>query len=253
MKLPLLISIPHGGTKIPEEVSRQVHLSPKDLFEDSDSFTREIYGIKEDVLTLVETDIARAFIDLSRDITDRPPENPDGIVKTKTCHGHSIYSSAAFPDEATLKILVQKYYDPYHKMIEDTFKGATEIQLALDCHTMEPIGPAISPDTGKERPSICLGNNFGKSCPDKWVQNLSKCFQKSFNLDEGEITINEPFAGGYITRKYGNNPLPWVQIEMNRKMYLSSPWFDKNNRSVAPDRLKDLRESFREGLELFFS
>ncbi|MGV7222698.1 MAG: hypothetical protein ACQ9MH_14365 [Nitrospinales bacterium] len=41
-QLPYLISIPHGGTKIPEEVAGSVCLSKKDLFEDGDAFTREI-------------------------------------------------------------------------------------------------------------------------------------------------------------------------------------------------------------------
>ncbi len=234
-------------------MTSQFCLSQKDLFEDSDSFTRDIYGIHDDVLALVETDIARAVVDLSRDISDRPPENPDGIIKSETCHGHTIYSSKEFPDEVTFQNLVKQYYDPFHKKIQDLLNGPSGIKLALDCHSMEPIGPTISPDTGKERPSICLGNNSGKSCPDEWIQKLSCCLQKSFNLDEGDIQINKPFAGGHITRKYGNNPIPWIQIEMNRNLYLTTPWFDQKNLSVAQDRLNELRSFFLEGLKLFFS
>lgn len=251
-KLPLLISIPHGGTKIPAEVSDNVCLSAKDLFEDSDSFTREIYGIKEEVLELVETDIARAFVDLSREISDRPPENPDGIVKSKTCHGQTIYNSGSFPKGSVFDTLIGKYYDPYHKKLKEILNETSAIQLAIDCHTMEPVGPAISPDQGKERPLICLGNNFGKSCPEEWVLKLAESFQKSFGLKEGEVKINQPFAGGYLTRKYGNSPIPWVQIEMNRSLYLSKPWFDESNLSVEPERLEQLKNCFLEGLRRIF-
>jgi formiminoglutamase len=225
-KLPILISIPHGGTKFPAEISDRVCISKKDLFEDGDAFTREIYGIRDEVQAFVETDIARAFIDLNRETSDRPPHNPDGIIKSKTCHGQPIYSPELFLDEAIIESLIQKYYDPYHNKIRDLLHTEKEIQLALDCHTMEPVGPSISSDEGKERPLLCLGNNYGKSCPDD-------------------------FAGGHITRKYGNDPIPWIQIEMNRKLYLSAPWFDNKSLTVNPSRLNQLREAFKTGLNLF--
>lgn len=251
-KFPVLISIPHGGTKIPEEILDRVCISKKDLFEDGDAFTREIYGIKNEVLALIETDIARAFIDLNRETSDRPPKNPDGVVKSQTCHNQPIYSPELLLSESTIESLIQKYYDPYHKKIRELLNAQPGIQLALDCHTMEPVGPSISPDEGKERPLICLGNNYGKSCPNEWVQKLAECFQESFNLKEEEVKINEPFAGGYITRIYGNAPIPWIQIEMNRRLYLSDPWFDNRNLTVNPSRLEQLREDFKTGLDLFW-
>ncbi len=250
-KRPILISIPHGGTKIPHEISDRVCITKKDLFEDGDAFTREIYGIKDEVQALIETDIARAFVDLNRETSDRPPKNPDGIVKSKTCHSQPIYSSQIFQNEPIVESLIQKYYDPYHKKIRDLLSTQSQIQLALDCHTMEAVGPSIAPDRGKERPLICLGNNYGNSCPDEWVQKLAECFQESFSLQEGDVKINEPFAGGYITRKYGNDPVPWIQIEMNRKLYLSDPWFDRKSFTVIPSRLSQLRDAFKTGLNLF--
>ncbi|GJL79845.1 MAG: N-formylglutamate deformylase [Nitrospinaceae bacterium] len=250
-KLPFLISIPHGGTKTPQEISDRVCITQKDLFEDGDAFTREIYGIRDEVQAFIETDIARAFVDLNRETSDRPPKNPDGIVKTKTCHGQPIYSPGLLLDETIGEELIQKYHDPYHKKIRELLNTHSGIKLGLDCHTMEPVGPPIAPDSGKERPLICLGNNYGKSCSDEWVQKLAECLQEGFHLKAGDVTINEPFAGGYITRKYGNDPVPWIQIEMNRKLYLSNPWFDPKSLTVDPRRLSQLREAFKTGLNLF--
>ncbi|MGV7222697.1 MAG: N-formylglutamate amidohydrolase, partial [Nitrospinales bacterium] len=68
---------------------------------------------------MVETDIARAVIDLNRDVSDRPPKNPDGIVKTKTCHGQKVYSPDSFPDDYLVVNLIQKYHTPYHKNIQE--------------------------------------------------------------------------------------------------------------------------------------
>jgi formiminoglutamase len=250
-KLPILISIPHGGDQIPIEVSDRVCLTPKDLFEDSDSFSREIYGIKEDVLELVETDIARAFIDLNREISDRPPKNPDGIVKTQTCHGKPIFYPNHIPDTTLSSQLIDKFYIPYHQKIKTCLESRSEILLALDCHTMESVGPAISPDQGKHRPLICLGNVDGKSCSNEWVERLAECIRESFQLKKEDVKINQPFAGGYITQKYGNHPIPWIQVEMNRSLYLSEPWFDKNALNVNSNRLKELKTNFKRGLKSF--
>ena len=250
-KLPFLISIPHGGDQIPEEISNRICLSPKDLFEDSDSFSRDIFGIKGDVVALVETHIARAIIDLNRAMDDRPPHNPDGVVKTKSCHGKPVYSSGQFPDNFLIDKLIEKYYQPYHHEIQDILKARSGIRLALDCHTMEATGPAISPDPGEDRPLICLGNNQGKSCPNEWVERLAECFRESFYLKEGDVTINQPFAGGFITQKYGKGPIPWIQVEMNRSLYLSEPWFDKKVLKVNPNRLEELNVNFKRGLTNF--
>ncbi len=250
--LPILISIPHGGDLVPSEVIDKVCLSSKDLFEDSDSFTREIYGIKENVMALVETKIARAIIDLNRDVLDRPPKNPDGIIKTRTCHGKAIYRYDDFPGEPLIKKLIQGYYHVYHQKIVDLLAKQPGLQLALDCHSMEAIGPEISPDRGQERPMICLGNNHGESCPNEWAEKLAECFRESFQLGENEVTINQPFAGGFITKKYGNAPLPWIQIEMNRSLYLKQPWFNRETLSVDTARLEELRTSFLGALRKFF-
>ncbi len=253
-KFPVLISIPHGGARIPEEINGKICLSPKDLFDDGDAFTREIYGINENVLALVETDIARAVVDLNRETNDLPPENPDGIVKTFTCHGKPVYKPENFPDDSTIETLIQKYYRPYHKQIQTLVDNPQAgIQLALDCHTMEPTGPSISPDQGKERPLFCLGNNHGKSCPDEWAEKMANCLRESFDLREDEATINRPFAGGFITRKYGANPIPWLQIEMNRKLYLADPWFNKSTLEIDRERLDKLKEQFKRAIELFFA
>lgn len=63
-----------------------------------------------------------------------------------------------------------------------------------------------------------------------------------------EVTINNPFKGGFITRNYGNNPLPWIQIEMNRKIYLSEEYFDYRTLKMRGDRLTELNGKLREVL-----
>ena len=251
-RFPVLLSIPHGGTGVPEEIRDRVAISAKDQFEDSDAFTQEIYGFGNEVLAQVQSQVARVFVDMNRAEDDRPPQNPDGVVKTQTCHEKTIYLPSKELDDTWTQGLLDTYYFPYHQSITHTLAEHTGLQLALDCHTMEAVAPSIAPDPGQCRPLICLGNNHGKSCPQKITDRLAACFREGFGLEEKDVVLNRPFAGGYITRTYGEGPLPWVQVEMNRILYLSEPWFDANTLTVEPQRLQELNQRFRNTLLLFF-
>ncbi len=252
-KFPVLVSVPHGGTEIPEELAGRLCLSAKDQFEDGDAFTREIYGIQNDVLAYVEGNIARAYVDLNRDISDRPPNNPDGVVKTMTCLGKPIYHSGQELDDGLIESLLEKYYQPYHQSILQKINSQDDLRLMLDCHTMEAIGPEISPDRGKARPKFCLGSNKGVSCSLELAERMAHCLKIAFGLNAEDVVIDKPFSGGYITRNYGNKSIPCMQIEMSRIFYLSSPWYDSNKLTVDPNRLKLLQSNFLKTLALFFN
>jgi N-formylglutamate amidohydrolase len=58
------------------------------------------------------------------------------------------------------------------------------------------------------------------------------------------------FSGGYITRHYGNNPLPCIQIELNRAMYLNTPWFDQQSQEIQQERIIELQQNFKRSLEI---
>ena len=118
---------------------------------------------------------------------------------------------------------------------------------------MEAIGPAISPDSGMERPLICLGNRFGEAAPNELIEKIRLGFINVFELNESDVTINKPFAGGFITRSYGNNPMPWVQVEMNRSLYLREPYFDSASLQISEERLIELNNKFASVLKNIFS
>ncbi len=252
-RLPILLSIPHGGDQIPAELEDRLLAGGKEIFEDSDAFTRQIYDLKEKVRHVVKANIARAIIDPSRSANDLPPDNPDGVIKSHTCFGKTIYKPDLQPTQAEINSLLEKYYHPFHKQIQSIVNDRkSDLELCLDCHSMEEIGPAIAPDTGKRRPVICLGNRFGEASPDEMVLKLRECLIIAFELDETDITINKPFAGGFITRNYGNNPLPWIQIEMNRKLYLKKPHFNPETLEISAEKTEDLKGRFYQALKNYF-
>lgn len=251
MTFPVLICIPHSGKKIPAELRQRIKIKPKDVFEDIDAYTKEIYDIGTNAMKIISTQYARTFIDVNRNENDLPPEQPDGIVKSMTCYKNTIYKKGKEPDEKLRTKLIKKYYDPYHTEIIGATKFL-DFKLALDCHSMAPVAPDISPDVGKERPLICLGNCYGKSCPMDTTVKLAECFMHAFGLREQDIKINKPFFGKYTTQKYGNKPVPWVHVELNRKLFLEKPWFNSATQKVDKKRLLKLNYMFEMALRLFF-
>ncbi len=248
--LPVLLSIPHGGMDVPAEVEDRAGLSRLDIHDDIDPFVREIYDLGRKVAAVVSTPIPRTFVDLNRARDDRPPQNPDGVVKTLTCVGKGIYAHGKELHAALIDTLLEQYYEPYHQRLRAAVQDPT-IKLALDCHSMQAVGPQISPDVGQPRPVFCLGNARGQACSPETTQRLADCLRRAFELQEHEVTLNQPFSGGYITRTYGGRPLPWVQVEMNRSLYLAAPWFERETLAMDSHRLRELNRRFERALSLF--
>ena len=92
-----------------------------------------------------------------------------------------------------------------------------------------------------------------KTSSEEMIILLADSIAESFEIDKSEIKLNEPFHGGYITKTYVNNPVPWLQIEMSREMYLLKPWFDENTLEMKPVHLENLNKKFEKSLKLFFS
>ncbi len=248
-KLPILVSVPHGGDKAPLEVKNNIKLSYQDIFDDIDPYTKVIYDLKNLVKYQISTDIARTFIDLNRSRNELPPENPDGVIKTVTCYNNQIYYENL--NSKIINTLINKYYIPYHNKINEICNNK-KTEIAFDCHSMAETGPDFSLNPGEPRPLFCISNNLGKTCPDSYLEELSKIIAKIFSFDSVDITVNQPFKGGFIARYWGNNPIPWIQIEINRKLYLNDQYFDSSAKTVKPERLKYLNKKMNEVIKNFY-
>ena len=151
MKLPILISVPHAGLSVPPEVESFCTLTESDIIADSDEGAAEIYDLADHVESFITTDGARAIVDLNRAPDDI---RTDGVVKTHTIWEVPIYNQALPQD--VVDQLLDKYYQPYHDRLRSVPND--KIKLCVDCHTMAATGPPIGPDTGTERPAVCLGD-----------------------------------------------------------------------------------------------
>ena len=208
MTLPLLISVPHAGLKVPPEVEKFCILTPEQIAADSDEGASTIYAMESEVAAYLTTDIARAIVDLNRAEYDR---KPDGVVKTQTCQKAPVYERPL--PEDLIETLLARYYRPYHEKLKAL---ADKAKLGIDCHTMAEFGPPIGPDSGCERPYVCLSDADG-TCPREWFTEFVTCFESIFG--EG-VSVNAPFKGGHIIRSHAAE-LPWIQVELSRAVFLS--------------------------------
>lgn len=206
MTLPLALSVPHAGLLVPDRLAARCLLTPEQVELDGDVGAAEIYRLAHHVREFTTTVVARAVLDLNRATDDR---RQDGIVKTHTCWDEPIWREPLAAEDA--EWLIDEYWRPYHGCLA-RWRG--QVKLAVDCHTMAENGPPVGPDPGQRRPLVCLGDGGGTACPRPWVDELQRCFARYFG--DSEVTVNEPFAGGYITRTHGGPAQPWVQLELSR-------------------------------------
>jgi formiminoglutamase len=226
VRLPFLLSVPHGGLRVPPEAAPFCVLTEDEIREDGDEGAAEIYALGDEVEVFVTTEIARAIVDMNRAEDDR---RKDGVVKTHTCWDVPVY--APTPPESVLKELIERYYRPYHALLREGAAG--EVALGIDCHTMAAHGPPVGPDPGQERPVVCLSNG-GMTCPEKWLRGLAASLEQTLEL---EVRLNDPFPGGSITRTYAAL-MPWVQLELSRAPFLS----EAQKRERVLEALRRFRE-----------
>ncbi|RMH14039.1 MAG: N-formylglutamate amidohydrolase, partial [Planctomycetota bacterium] len=207
MTLPLVISVPHAGLAVPEELVERNLLTPAQIAHDGDEGAATIYDFPGEVLAYHRADIARAFVDLNRAEDDF---RKDGVIKTHTCWDEPIYDKPLEP--ALVTRLIERYHRPYHERLDKVPQAAL---LGVDCHTMAAAGPPVGPDPGKPRPRVCLSNAEG-TCSSALLESLADAFRSFFD----EVRLNDPFRGGYIIRRHAG-PLPWVQLELSRAPFMS--------------------------------
>ncbi len=209
MTLPLLISVPHAGVRVPPEVESLCILTEDEIIRDGDEGAKRIYHpLKTLVTAFVTTDIARAIVDMNRSEGDR---RKDGVIKTHTCWNVPVYGEDV--GEGIIRTLIEKYHRPYHKQLTCF---VDEVILGVDCHTMAAEGPTIGPDSGVTRPHLCL-SDYGGTCPREWTLSLAGCLEQAFGT---KVSINDPFRGGYIIRSHAKE-IPWIQLELSRARFLS--------------------------------
>lgn len=152
--IPLIVSIPHSGTYIPQTM--QEKLVDNVILANMDWYLPNLYSFLKDLeITTIVNNVSRYVIDLNREITDSINTSyVDNYVYTKTTFNNPMYKTDLEDEEVRDRIT--KYYTPYHqtleKLINDKLSNFNKIYL-IDLHS---FGKDI--DT-----NIVLGNRNGQT------------------------------------------------------------------------------------------
>jgi formiminoglutamase len=229
---PFLISVPHGGTAVPDHIRPLLLLSDEDLRYYCDPQTRVIFGYQDRTAAYIDTDISRMVVDLNRPPLPLPLRDPDGIIKLRTIDGRDVWRPGQVPDMDLAHSLLMTWYFPYHQQIDELI-DRHPVRIAFDCHSMLPYGSEHQKDAGRVRPLVCLGNNGDRrgrarkgsivTCSEEWITTLACMFRHEFSLDD-KVAINNPFSGGFIANAhFWHKGVAWIQIEINRALYEPAP------------------------------
>ncbi|HII76029.1 MAG TPA: N-formylglutamate amidohydrolase [Methanolinea sp.] len=259
--LPILISIPHGGVGIPEEVAGAVALDPPALSYYSDPASERLFGFKAEVKAFASARVSRVIVDLNRPPYHLPPRRRDGVVKFQTSLGAPVWKEGMQPDIQAIHRLLLRHYFPYHAKL-DSLLDSRKIAVAFDCHSMVPVGLPGQPDEGQPRPLICLGNNGDRNghprrgalctCPPEWIRQLAERFRDEFP-GAGSVTLNHPFSGGFISNAhYWHKGIPWIQVEVNRSLYEGGNSSPQQGALLDMQRMERLKEIIRGVLSMWY-
>lgn len=233
-RLPLLLSIPHGGSMLPREYAPRFALSAAELFHESDPWTRELFAMGEAVQGRIEAEVAKAVVDLNCDPGLVPPKVLCGAIKQVTAFGRPVWTEDGFPTSDEMDRLLDRYHRPYHDVLNRT-SNRGGVRLAIDCHSHYAYGPPGAGDEGQARPLFVLGNlgdekgeGTAATAPAGLLHVVAELLEKEFHDLEPlagteRVVINAPIGSSYTLRRHGKGRTPWVQLSLNRSVYLREP------------------------------
>jgi len=244
---PLLVSVPHVGTAIPEDIAAA--LVPRALArEDTDWHLAEVYAFARELgASLLVPRHSRYVIDLNR-----PPENAPmypganntELVPTRFFSGDALYRAGRLPDEKEVARRLDTYWRPYHEALAGELarlRAAHGMAVVWDGHSIQAELPWLFPG---RLPDLNLGTAAGASCAQALRATLMDVLaaQSSFS----HVTDGR-FQGGYITRHYGRpaERIHAVQLEMALSTYMDETHAAYPVAPADPLRLAHLRPVLR--------
>ncbi len=220
---PLLVSVPHSGVDIPQDVLLQLTESAQGSV-DTDWFMRELYLpiTTELSASLISPVYSRYVIDLNRPESGEslyPGQTTTGLFPSERFDGESLYREKGEPSEAERCRRLETYWRPYHQTLQaelERLVATYGVALLWEGHSIRSAVPRLFEG---RLPDLNLGTNMGASCDPSIEQSLR---QRLSSVNKYSSVVNGRFRGGYITRHYGQpqRRIHAVQLELSQATYL---------------------------------
>lgn len=220
--LPLLISIPHSGTELPEALAHRLTVVGRGL-PDTDWFVHVLYDFARELgASIIKANFSRYVVDLNRssDSASLYVGNPTSpVCPTETFGGGFIYMAGHEPDDREIAARIDEYWRPYHQRIATelaALRAAHGKALLWDAHSIASEIPGLFEGV---LPEFNFGTRDGASCP----RDISEALVQIIARDgEFGAVLDGRFKGGYITDHYGKpaNGVYAIQLELARRAYM---------------------------------
>ncbi|HHQ6550542.1 TPA: N-formylglutamate deformylase [Serratia fonticola] len=234
-QLPLLISIPHAGTRLTPAVEKGLTDEARPL-QDTDWHIPRLYDFARAMgASILVGNYSRLVIDLNRPADDKPlyTTATTGLFPDVLFDGRPSFLPDATPSDEERAGYLQNIWQPYHQQLQNELarlKAQHGFALLFDAHSIASVIPRLF--DGK-LPDLNLGTNGGESCPASLSDRLVTCCQQQQQFSH---VLNGRFKGGYITRAYGQpqEHQHAVQLELAQVNYMSEQTFEFDAARAAP-------------------
>jgi N-formylglutamate deformylase len=221
--IPMLVSMPHVGTDIPDDIAAR--LAPCALDKaDTDWHLERLYGFLEELgASTLAARWSRYVIDLNR-----PPEGANlypgldttGLCPVDTFGRELLYQPGRAPSEAEVSDRLETYWRPYHRQLAAELDRLLAIHgrvVLWDAHSIASVLPRFFEG---RLPDLNIGTADGRSCAaamERAVVNAARADARF------SVALNGRFKGGHITRHYGQpgRSVHAIQLEMCQCLYMN--------------------------------
>jgi N-formylglutamate deformylase len=244
--VPLLVSMPHLGTQIPEAL-RAAYVARALEVEDTDWHLDRLYAFARELgASVLQPTVSRYVIDLNRPPDDAPMY--PGASNTELCPtrfftGDALYREDAAPTTQHRDERRATFWQPYHDALQRELariKAQHGFVLLWEAHSIRSRIPWLFEGA---LPDLNIGTAAGASAAPSITEAVAAAAARA----PAGVThaVNGRFKGGYITRQYGRpaDDVHAVQLEMTQRLYMreSSPYdYDEELAAAIQPVLRDM-------------
>ena len=240
--VPLLLSMPHAGTDIPDDIA--AHMAPCALARaDTDWHLPDLYAFADSLgASTLSARWSRYVIDLNRPPEDAPMypgANNTELCPTRFFSGDALYREGEAPDAAEIAQRRDAYWRPYHHALGSELqrlRAAHGHAVLFDGHSIRSELPWLFEG---RLPDLNLGSAGGASCAPSLRDALAAVLDEQHRFTH---VVDGRFKGGHITRHYGRpgDGVHAVQLEMCWRCYLADEAKPADWSEAAAERVRPL-------------
>jgi N-formylglutamate deformylase len=225
--VPLLVSLPHDGTHLPDAMLARLTPAARAL-PDTDWHLARLYAVARALDASILRPLAsRYVVDLNRSPVGEalyPGRLDTGLVPLSTFDGAAVWREGAAPDAAEVAARVDAWWRPYHAALAGEIarlRSRHPRVVLWEGHSIRSRVPLLFDG---RLPDFNLGTADGASCDPRLRESLAR---EIASFVDRSHAVDGRFKGGWITRHYGRprDGVHAVQLELAQCTYMDEDAF----------------------------